>query len=349
LPAHKQPSYWAPTGKLPKLKVLPAAALSGKNKHLIQHSYKDALYIYRPPLDTFSLFLVLISHNLLNLAREEGYTYGSAINYMGLLNIFKKSENGKDNSPGKANPPVAAVPVIQQLTDEQRISLEKTQSVADLLSVAKAERDEQWADRFLADLPLASFRCGTPQIVAGPDGFPYFQLFVPAPGEEFQSFVVERMTKEFLLERGYGVLINPGAEDPDWVLSYGDILNYSLNGAFFTHDSLFSSSGDDAIVGSADEEIMIGQPAENILPGQTRKLLKDFFELNGIEDPKVLMMVRKNGTEMCQDLAFNITPAHFESDTHYRNMMQTVTWYLPRHYSLIGLNDPEIDKGFMPL
>jgi hypothetical protein len=283
------------------------------------------------------------------LAREEGCTDGSAIYYMGLLNIFKKTDNEKENSPAKAVPQAPAAPVQQQLTDEQRLSLEKTHSVADLLAVPKAERDEQWAERFLADLPLASFRCGTPQIVAGPDGFPYFQLFVPAPGEEFQSFVIERMIGEFLLERGYGVLINPGSEDPDWVLSYGDILNYSLNGSFFTLDSLFSSSSDEEVVGSADEEIMIGQPAENILPKQTRKLLKDFFELNGIEDPKVLMMVRKNGTEMCQDLAFNITPSHFESETHYRNMMQTVTWYLPRHYSLIGLHDADLDSGFMPL
>jgi len=268
---------------------------------------------------------------------------------MGLLDIFKKTENGKETSSGQSTQQTSAAPVQQQLTDEQRVSLEKTQSVADLLAVPKAERDEQWADRFLADLPLASFRCGSPQIVAGPDGFPYFQLFVPSVGEEFQSFVIERMTTEFLLERGYGVLINPGAEDPDWVLSYGDILNYHLNGSYFTHDSLFSSSSDEEIVGSEDEEIIIGQPAENILPLQTRKLLKDFFELNGIEDPKVLMMVRKNGTDMCQDLAFNITPSHFETEEHYKNMMQTVTWYLPRHYSLIGLHDADLDSGFMPL
>jgi len=267
---------------------------------------------------------------------------------MGLLDIFKKTENGKEISPATATKQ-AATPVKQQLTDEQRISLEKTQSVADLLAVSKEDRDDQWADRFLADLPLASFRCGTPQIVAGPDGFPYFQLFVPAAGEEFQSFVIERMTTEFLLERGYGVLINPGAGEPDWVLSYGDILNYHLNGSYFTHHSLFSSATNDEVVGSEDEEIMIGQPAENILPAQTRKLLKDFFELNGIEDPKVLMMVRKNGTDMCQDLAFNITPSHFETETHYRNMMQTITWYLPRHYSLIGLHDTDLDNGFMPL
>jgi len=267
---------------------------------------------------------------------------------MGLLDIFKKTENGKEIPSGKSTQQAVTAPLQQQLTDEQRLSLEKTQSVADLLAVPKSERDEQWASQFLADLPLASFRCGTPQIVAGPDGFPYFQLFVPAPGEEFQSFVIQRMATEFLLERGYGVLINPGVEDPDWVLSYGDILNYNLNGSFFTQDSLFSS-GDEEVVGSEDEEIIIGQPAETILPLQTRKLLKDFFELNGVEDPRVLMLVRKNGTAMCQDLAFNITPSHFETETHYKNMMQTVTWYLPRHYSLIGLNDPEVEKGFMPL
>ena len=94
---------------------------------------------------------------------------------------------------------------------------------------------------------------------------------------------------------------------------------------------------------------MVGQPSETILPQETRKLLKDFFQLNGIEDPKVMLMMRKNGEEVSQDLAFNITPEGFESEEHYRNMMQTVTWYLPRHYSVVGLHDNHLENGFMPL
>lgn len=269
---------------------------------------------------------------------------------MGLFDIFKKTDDAVEAGAEKLVKQAAATePVKVSASEEQRISLEKTQSIATLLAVPKEERNEDWLAQFMHDLPEASFRCGNPQVMAGPDGFPYFQLFVPEPGEEFQSFAIEKMISEFLLERGYGVIINPGAGEPDWVLSYGDLLNYSLNGSFFTYDSHFSKSSDaDEVVGEG-EEIMVGQPAEDILPQQTRNLLKDFFVLNGIEDPKVLLMVRKKGEEMIQDLAFNLTPDFFETETHYRNMMQTITWYLPRHYSLIGLHDADVGAGFMPL
>lgn len=269
---------------------------------------------------------------------------------MGLLDIFKKAENTNEDGLEKAVDKDAVNEFVKDVVlEEQRLSLQKTASIADLLAVAKEERNEAWLNQFLADLPGASFRCGNPQVIAGPDGFPYFQLFVPEPGEEFQSYAIEIMIPEFLLERGFGVIINPGEGEPDWVLSYGDVLNYSLNGSFFTYDSNFSTNNDpDEVVGEG-EEIMVGQPAETILPVQTRQLLKDFFALNGIADPKVLLMVRKKGEEMYQDLAFNITPEFFETEMHYRNMMQTITWYLPRHYSLIGLHDADVGSGFMPL
>lgn len=225
--------------------------------------------------------------------------------------------------------------------------LMKTQALLSLVEVPIEQRDAEWVGHFLNDLPLASFRCGTPQVIAGPDGFPYFQLFLPKSGEKFQCFVVEHMINDFLLERGYGIVINPGEGQPDWVLTYGDILNYHLNKSFFVQDdSLFSTNKSDETI---QGEITVGQPSELILPAQTRALLRDFFVLNGIEDPKILLLSRQATEGVTMDLAFNITPEGFESDLHYRNMMQTVTWYLPRHYSIVGLNDNGTSNGFMPL
>lgn len=254
---------------------------------------------------------------------------------MGLFDIFKKTDTAQHADSQKENLGMQA--------------LDQTQAVAGLLEVPPTQRDEEWLRTFLLALPQAGFRCGTPQIIAGPDGFPYFQLFVPNPGEEFQCFVIAQMIPDFLLERGYGIVINPGGEQPDWVLTYGDLLNYHLNGAFFSSESLFSTNDSAVQVLAKGDEIMIGQPSEAILPAQTRKLLRDFFELNGIQDPKVLLMMRKNGETVVQDLAFNIVPEGFESPEHYHNMMQTVTWYLPRHYTLLGLNDDLQDGSFMPL
>lgn len=269
---------------------------------------------------------------------------------MGLFDIFKKTETAKPTEPVKVVEEELVTEAAAVAEPEGYVGdLEKTAVIAELLLVPREERNENWVNHFLGNIPLASFRCGTPQLIAGPDGFPYFQLFVPEQGEKFQAFVIDKMISDFLVERGYGIIINPSAGQPEWVLTYGDILNYFLNGSFFTLDSNFSTSTQPEEVVTEGEEILIGQPSETILPLPTRKLLKDFFELNGIENPKVLLMMRKNGEEVSQDLAFNITPEGFESEMHYRNMMQTVTWYLPRHYSVVGLSDDHVESGFESL
>lgn len=269
---------------------------------------------------------------------------------MGIFDIFKKNESVKntDSGLGSASENEQLTPENEEMKAVYAESLAKTERIATLLEISKGDRDESWVQRFLTDLPEASFRSGNPQVIAGLDGFPYFQLVLPEPGTEFQSFVIDKMKDDFLLERGFGVVINPGTEQPDWVLTYGDILNFQLNGSFFTKESTFSQNMDSEIV-KEKEEVLIGQPSETILPAATRKLLKDFFELNGIADPKVLLMMRKQGEQTTQDLAFNITPDQFETEEHFRNMMQTVTWYLPRHYSIIGLKDDALDSGFMSL
>ncbi|WP_442587909.1 hypothetical protein ACSBL2_17840 [Pedobacter sp. AW31-3R] len=262
---------------------------------------------------------------------------------MGLFDIFKKNETEK-----AAQPVSPTAQAANPLPEGYAESLEKTERIAALIAVPSSARDEKWLEQFLSDLPGASFSCGTPQVIAGADGFPYFQLLLPEPGAEFQSFVIDKMMEDFLLERGFGVVINPKEEQPDWVLTYGDLLNLRLNGSFYSAESAFNSHMGSEIV-AEKEEVLIGQPSEHILPAQTRKLLKDFFELNGILAPKMLLLMRKKGEETTQDLAFNIIPEQFESEEHYRNMMQTVTWYLPRHYSIIGLKDDVFENGFMPL
>lgn len=245
-------------------------------------------------------------------------------------------------------PADTTVPAVSPVSEGYEESLAKTERIDALLAVPAAGRDENWLNEFLSDLAGASFSCGNPQVIAGKDGFPYFQLLMPKKGDEFQSFVIEKMMDDFLLERGFGVVINPGDENPEWVLTYGDLLNLHLNGAFFSAESAFNSNMESEII-TEQEEVIVGQPSEAILPDKVRKLLRDFFELNGIIEPKILLIMRKNGDNISQDLAFNITPEQFETEEHYRNMMQTVTWYLPRHYSIIGLSDAAFDGEFMPL
>lgn len=225
--------------------------------------------------------------------------------------------------------------------------LEKTDIIANLLSVPKEDRNESWTRDFITNIPTASFRCGDPQVIAGPDGFPYFQLFLPEPNVPFTCYVLDRIKDDFLLDRGFGVVFNLVNGEPDYVLSYGDILNWHLNKEFYTEHSAFSKENTDEVI-VEDEEVLVGQPNENILPNYTKKLLGDYLRLNGVKDPKMALMMRKdkNGQEFSQDLAFNIGPENFENDDVYRAVMRNLSWYLPRHYSFVGIADGDLKNDF---
>ena len=259
---------------------------------------------------------------------------------MGIFDLFKKKEQPKETTQEHKKAPS---PYLGDLS--------KTAKIQELVQTPHSDRNENWSDEFLSNMASASFMCGNPQIITGPDGLPYFQLFLPEPNVSFQCYVIERMKDDFLLEKGYGVVINPTGGQPDWVLSYGDILNFHLNQTFYTEEETpFSKETTDEVI-TETENIMIGQPSELILPTITRNILKSFLELNGIEIPKVFMMIRNaNDKEaFSQDLVFNIVPDNFENEEIYRDVMETIEWYLPRHYSFVGLNEKNFADAFLPL
>jgi len=45
------------------------------------------------------------------------------------------------------------------------------------------------------------------------------------------------------------------------------------------------------------------------------------------------------------NLVFNLTPAAFENEEVFRSVMQNLGWFLPRHYSFVGMKE----ESFMPL
>ncbi|MDR2237832.1 MAG: hypothetical protein LBE92_17045 [Chryseobacterium sp.] len=259
---------------------------------------------------------------------------------MGLFDLFKKKE--------KPQPKEQAA---QKEPEPYLGDLDKTSILSKLVQTPPAERDDKWQQTFLENIGHASFRCGDPQVVTGPDGFPYFQLFLPEPNQPFQCYVIDNMKDDFLLSSGLGVVINPTETRADWVLSYGDILNYHLSNSFYTTTATdFSHETSNETV-TEDEKVMVGQPSEIILPEQTRKLLAEFLTSNGMITPKILLMMRqrKDGAGVSQDLVFNVTPHHFKDENTYRSIMQAIGWYLPRHYSYVGMGEDTLGTDFMPL
>ncbi len=215
--------------------------------------------------------------------------------------------------------------------------LSKTNILYHLLSIPKNNRDNKWNEQFLINISEASLRCSDPQVIIGPDGFPYFQLFLPIPNQEFQCFVIKYMANDFLIKKGLGVVINPNNGNPDWVFSYGDILNYYLKGEFYSKINPDIPTKTETL--EKEQKVLVGQPSETILPKSTRYHIKQLLIKLGINNPKIFLMHRLD--KGFQELVFNISPDKFKSYEEFENTMKLITWYLPRHYSICAMNEDE--------
>lgn len=228
-------------------------------------------------------------------------------------------------------------------------NLEHTALIDQLLRVPREERNDDWVGNFLSHVATASFVCGDPQVMQGPDNFPYFQLFIPEANKPFQCYVLEHMLDDFLLENGLGVALEPREGQVEWVLTYGDLLHYSVHRTFaIPQDHPFGKvkEGDEVI--ATDEEVLVGAPSEHILPFAARAVIRSFLQAQGVTEPKVCLIDRASSGKG-QDLVFNLVPEQFESQAHYRAIMQALGWFIPRYYSYIGAQERAFEGHFLPL
>jgi hypothetical protein len=54
-------------------------------------------------------------------------------------------------------------------------------------------------------------------------------------------------------------------------------------------------------------------------------------------------------TANAQDIVFNVLPQNFNNDNDYNTIMQTIGWFLPRHYSFVGMDEKSFEDDFLPL
>lgn len=241
---------------------------------------------------------------------------------MGLFNFFKKKEDDAEKPEQiKGNRP--------------ECDISKTQIILDLFSIPKSQRDDKWNETFFKNVQSASFASNTPQITIGPDGFPYFVLLIPQPGKPFESFCLQNMKDDFLLEKGLGVTINQDENSLEWVFSHGDIVNLHLKKEFYSKSDNSIVENEEII--KKDEQILIAQPSETYLPLQTRIIIKKHLQNIGIKKPKIMMIVRKKEGAVLQELAFNIFREDFSSIDQLNNILQQISWYLPRHYIILSV------------
>lgn len=227
--------------------------------------------------------------------------------------------------------------------------LEKTIIIDKLMKVPFTERDEQWRNNFLNHIDDANLKLDDPEVIVNKDGFPYIQLQTVSLDESFQAYVI-RNQLDIIMEQGFGIVINSQLAQPDWVFSYGDLVNLKLEGSFYTDKSVFSGPDEDVSI-DKDEEILVGQPAEAIFPTYLRHQIREFLQYSGIKNPKLMLIARNYMHEkhVSQDLLFNIIPAQFPSENDFNVVMNTIRWFLPKHYSFFGVDELAIENGFQPL
>ncbi|GAB3976087.1 hypothetical protein GCM10028806_34950 [Spirosoma terrae] len=85
---------------------------------------------------------------------------------MGLFDFLKKKGNKDEQKISNSQ---------QSKTDGKYLGdLNKTKIIRGLCEIPKVSRDDKWKQVFFENISDASFRCGSPQVIKGPDGMLYF-------------------------------------------------------------------------------------------------------------------------------------------------------------------------------
>lgn len=223
----------------------------------------------------------------------------------------------------------------------------KVQVLLDLFAVSPDKRDDEWRNQFYANVVDASFRCETPQIITGPDGFPYFSLLSPKPLKKFESFCICNLV-EAASRDGFGVVINRRTDGADWVFSYGDLVTLRLTGGFQIPST--PSSPSQKVLTSPGEKVLLGTPSETYLPTYARAVIRRFMQQSlKVENPGVFLMVRASDPVPNQ-LVFSFFREDYGSDEEYFNVMRWFSWFLPRNYQVTGIpKSSDLCQNFVPL
>ena len=159
----------------------------------------------------------------------------------------------------------------------ETFDLEQTQRLAELLAAPPEARDDAWRGIFFAAAPNASLVSFDPQVQAGPDSFPYFQLAMPDAGP-FTPFSIVHLLP-VVLRNGVGVVIHSSTrrdENPAWVFSLGDMLSYSLF-QDFSGDPKVYTHPEPPPDESGPRTMLRAAPSEAYLPATVRAAMGRFM------------------------------------------------------------------------
>lgn len=260
-----------------------------------------------------------------------------------LIEIIKKKPMHVPETTPNEVPDLTLEPAQEQTLYD----INKTKVIAELLEIPPNDRTDHWQQRFNENILHAAFNCGNPQVIQGPDGLPYFMLQYPESKKPFNPFSLVSI-KDHVLKKGFGVVLSPDGQRILWSIPHGAMVNLYLNGELFTKTDHANLPEREVL--KEKTEVFYGQPSEEYLPAATRVVLKDFLQTQGIEDPKVALMMRERPEGTTTELVFNIHAEEFEQEQQFESLMRMVQWFLPSHYIITVLpKEPQFDEHLKPI
>jgi hypothetical protein len=222
-----------------------------------------------------------------------------------------------------------------------KFDLEKTQELERLFQVDRSHRDESWHKSFFAAVVDASLACSRPQVVIGPDQFPYFHLGLPSGA--FEPFCISHIL-DGALSNVFGACIFSNLESsstPEYVFSYGDLLSYKLYGTFAGDPVEVNTQPSPALqqeILTEAREILVGQPSEDYLPTSALKALGDFMRQRlGHPEPKICLILDRQ-IRPSKNIAINISIDDVGGDPNQlQGIFRGISWFLPRNYGLMAV------------
>lgn len=211
-----------------------------------------------------------------------------------------------------------------------------------LLQVPLDDREADWEDEFLTLFSQSKLKVLSPEPQTGPDSWPYMMAAVGADTDiaTDQGLSDEPSQKllAWLAERGIGLVINPMKEFPDFVLTYGMIWGFRETGRFIDRRILAS---DGEVEYAAASLKMSGAPTEAYLPGYVRKILRQFWNDQGVLQPRV-QVLSMDGQNF--DFALSLESLGNPPAAEHADIAEAIAWFLPPHYSVVLISE----KGLPP-
>jgi len=224
--------------------------------------------------------------------------------------------------------------------------------VVDLLEIFKTPielRPDHWEDVVLKALPSRLYHLLDQTAAQGPDGWPYLRVgFVESSGVSASGSTQtgESATQlfEWLSARGIGLWVDPlnsNTADTSYLITYGMVLNFCLNGELKLKDSSAPLAEEFTLDGGAP--IHCGPPSHEYLPKTAQKILRAFLQDQGVLMPKILM-ISENKKDY--DLCFSLESLGSPPKTEHQGILEAISWFLPTHYRLALISEQGLPRFF---